>query len=359
MTVLNPPSWLQQGSHSATHDRLALAGLIGLHGPTDSNAMLVIQGSPIGMSVRVGIGGCWVPGTAVASQGSYHVYNDGTVSVTLAGADPSFSRKDLIVARVQDADQSGIINLATVEAVTGVASSSPVLPTPPVSTAIVAIVTVPNAAGITSQGGGVINSNIAQISTPVILHGGVMPVVSAVARNALPSYDGYAVYRMDTNNLEMFNGTGWDIFEPAARLGAYLTTTGDSWSTDGATISLGNTGGAWSIRQNIGGFATAGAGATPVTIPTGMDGVYGISVQGINNQAATGLSRAWIQLGGSLPLVSQATSYRANASTGESNWSVSCVVPLAAGVTIGGQEAWTAGVTKSAAASLSVYRVSA
>lgn len=359
MTVLNPPSWLQQGSHSATHDRLALAGLIGQHGPADSSSMLVSQGSPIGMSVRVAVGGCWVPGTAVANQGSYHVYNDGTISVNISAADPSFSRKDLIVARVQDADQFGIVNSATVEAVTGTASSSPVLPTPPASTAIIAIVTVPNAAGITAQGGGIINSNIAQISVPVILHGGVMPVISAAARNALPSYDGYPVYRQDTNVLEMFNGVSWDVFEPAARLGAYLTTTGDSWSTDGATIVLGNTGGAWSIRQNIGGFATAGAGATPVTIPTGMDGVYGISLQGVNNQAATGLSRAWIQLGGSLPLISQATSYRANASTGESNWSVSCIAPLAAGVTIGGDEAWTAGVTKSAAASLSVYRIAA
>lgn len=143
MAEINPAAWFQNRSdHSASQLRLAIGGLLshanesgsppslrpagGVH-PTST--MDVIQSSPTAMSVRVDKGIAVVTGTENALQGSYICINDALKTLTIAASDPSLTRIDLVIARVRDAQYSGVTNAWALEVVTGTpGAGAPALP---------------------------------------------------------------------------------------------------------------------------------------------------------------------------------------------------------------------------------------
>ena len=164
MTVRSVPIFLQAGSHPAEETRLALGSMLGTatgsfaggvgsvdraHGVVNASDFAVTQrGAGANMSVDVAAGSAWVRGTQSADQGAYHAYNDGTVNLSIASADPTNPRIDLVVIRVQDAFYSGATNSASVTVVTGTAAASPSDPTLPANALVLARVRV--LAGATS-----------------------------------------------------------------------------------------------------------------------------------------------------------------------------------------------------------------
>ena len=155
MTLRTPPSWLQNGSHPAENDRLTSTGVLwATTGVADYAAMTVAQSATPGMSVTVTGGHAIVPGTETAQQGFYIAYNDATVTVAIAAADPAQARVDRIVITVQDSYYSGANNQVIYQAVTGTPSGSPVPPATPANSLSLATVAV--AAGATS----ITNANI-------------------------------------------------------------------------------------------------------------------------------------------------------------------------------------------------------
>lgn len=128
MAEQNPPSWLQDGTHPASHDRVLLQALLpspGVVGPTD---LEVTAGA--GMNLSVAEGDAFVLGTG-ARHGMYHVFNDAAVTVALSPGDAN-PRKDRVVALVHDdfVDSGGLNEweVFVVEGTPGVSPSEPTLP---------------------------------------------------------------------------------------------------------------------------------------------------------------------------------------------------------------------------------------
>lgn len=153
MALRNPPSWLQNGEHPAENDRLTTTNAIWYSGGVvDYGDMLVSQQGTPTMGVSVAAGRALITGTQTATQSLYIAYNDAATNVAVASADPTNARIDLIVATVQDSYYGGTLNNQVIfEAVTGTPSGSPVPPSAPNNSLILARVAVAaNATSITS-----------------------------------------------------------------------------------------------------------------------------------------------------------------------------------------------------------------
>lgn len=144
MTAINPPFVIQAGSHPADLFRRALAGLV----PPDdsvpaSTDMIVSANSPAGMSVVVSAGGAFVKGDSRESQGHYYVYNDAPEVLAIGASNATYTRRDLIIARVYDNTEDGSgRNEWALEVVAGVASAEAAEPALPISAVKLAVVTV-------------------------------------------------------------------------------------------------------------------------------------------------------------------------------------------------------------------------
>jgi hypothetical protein len=150
MALRTPPSWLQNGSHPAENDRLTATGVLYRSGGVADYASMKVTplGTP-GMAVNVSAGHAIIAGTQTSTQGFYIAYNDATTSVSVATANPTNPRIDLIVVTVQDAYYGGTSNNQVIfQAVTGTPSGSPVPPTAPDNSIVLAHVAV--AAGTTA-----------------------------------------------------------------------------------------------------------------------------------------------------------------------------------------------------------------
>jgi Ni,Fe-hydrogenase III small subunit len=106
------------------------------------------------VNITIRAGACFVSGTQVADQGMYHVYNDADMVIPLLTNNPanaSNPRYDVVVARLQDQQYSGVTDLPTIEMVTGTPAASPVVPAVPTNCLILANVLVPAASTTVTQ----------------------------------------------------------------------------------------------------------------------------------------------------------------------------------------------------------------
>lgn len=85
--------------------------------------------APGAMTVRVAAGEALVMGSEnVITQGAYHVTNDANIDLSIAAADATNPRNDLVIVKVQDAFYSGASKQAVAVVVTGTPAGSPVDP---------------------------------------------------------------------------------------------------------------------------------------------------------------------------------------------------------------------------------------
>lgn len=110
----------------------AFAGGVGAtngiaHGVCGSGDFAVSQSPTPGMSVKVAKGLAIITGTSSALQGPYSVYNDADIdAVTVAAADATNPRKDLVIAQVRDTTYDGSgVRQPRVTVVTGTPAASP------------------------------------------------------------------------------------------------------------------------------------------------------------------------------------------------------------------------------------------
>jgi hypothetical protein len=222
---INPPAYLQAGTYSARLDRLSQSGLLtpnhaagplAMRGgvrPTPSNTGLqVTQRASPAMFVSVAAGVGYVP-TQSAVGGCYVVNNDGTYDVAIAASHASLARRDLICARVYDAEYSGASNIWGLEAITGTPAGSPVLPAAPSGSIALAQVQV-NASSST-----VTNAAITDLRAYTTALGGVIPAPTT-ARPSQP-YKGMAIYDTTANKPFWYNGSSWHSYSDED----YLTTS--------------------------------------------------------------------------------------------------------------------------------------
>lgn len=142
MTLQTPPSWLQAGSYPAQYDRLTAQALWATTGTIGNSSLAVTANSPAGMSVRIASGWAAIVGTTTSNMGVYTIFNDATVVQTIATADPTNPRIDLVCATVRDAYYSGANNDVIFQVITGTPAGSPVAPSLPANSISLATVAV-------------------------------------------------------------------------------------------------------------------------------------------------------------------------------------------------------------------------
>jgi len=212
MAAVNPPSYLQNASHSAKSDRLTIGSLL-TPGATPLSVRGGIRGSADGLGmagrpsvtpdnkVTVRAGTAFVPESS--GSGVYVCHNDADTILQVASASPTQSRRDLVVAQVFDGELGGIANRWDLTVVAGTPSSgSPTAPPVPQNSLVLFEVSVP-AGGTTA----IRAQDITDRRQTTATLGGLIPCTSST----LPTnpQNPMMVWVADQQQLRVWNGTAW------------------------------------------------------------------------------------------------------------------------------------------------------
>ena len=165
MALRTPPSWLQNGSHPAENDRLTSQALWKTTGIVNSTDLAVTQSASPGMSVSVASGYGIIIGTTTTNMGAYISFNDAAATLTVTTANPSNPRIDIVVVQVSDAYYTGALNSVSFSVVAGTPAVSPVAPTVPANSLLLATIAV--GAAVTQILNANITDNRVMTSTPI------------------------------------------------------------------------------------------------------------------------------------------------------------------------------------------------
>jgi microcystin-dependent protein len=171
--TIQVPNWLQAGTYSAKLDRQVIAAQFdeGVLTPL-SFRVLAATPSPT-MNVTVTAGKAYVKGDDEPFQGNYLVLNDADAVVAWPAAPGSNSRIDLLGLRINDPNAGGNAgNSATLVVTQGTAAASPVVPSVPPSTLVLAQVLVP--AGTTAISQSMLNATPRRVQAGQVCEVGVL-----------------------------------------------------------------------------------------------------------------------------------------------------------------------------------------
>jgi hypothetical protein len=193
--------WLENAGavYNAGDYRRLLEGLFPRAGVIGGSDLVVAQASPTGVKVLVAAGLFVVDGTESGTQGLYFGANDAAEELTLAAADPTNARIDLVGIRIRDDEYSGASHVGDIFAVTGTPAASPVAPTAPDNFLELARVAV--AANATN----IVNANITD--TRVRTAAGNRLIVTSTTRPT--GVQGLEVYETDTGKTLVYSGSAW------------------------------------------------------------------------------------------------------------------------------------------------------
>lgn len=246
MAVEDPPFVLQGDSHPAVVFRHALqaffgspvssfaggvsaTGTGGAHGVVNSGDLAVSQNGTPNMSVNVAAGLAAIRGTEATAQGVYTFYNDATANLSIAAADGSNPRRDLIIAQVRDSNYSGASLDARLAVVTGTPAGSPADPSLAAYPNALVLARVAVAAAATT----VTNANITDLRTRAYALGGVV-VCTSTTRPSSP-YEGQVIYETDTDKVRAYNGSAWFTIKSSSSQTAWTAYT-PTWTN----LTVGN-----------------------------------------------------------------------------------------------------------------------
>lgn len=199
MALRTPPSWLQNGSHTAENDRLTANQITWAQtGVRRTNDLVVSQSGTPGMSVSIAAGWAAILGTSTATQGVYIAYNDAAVSGTITTADATNPRIDRVCLTVSDSAYTGSTNTVAVNVVAGTPAGSPVAPATPANS--ISLATVLVGAGVTS----ILNANI----TDTRVRTQINEVVLGTSNNALVPVRIQLSAGQTGNALQILNSSG-------------------------------------------------------------------------------------------------------------------------------------------------------
>jgi len=170
MAVQTPPYVLQNASHPAKLFRQTSSDLIDTEGVVATTHLAVTANSTPAMNVDVAAGAVWIQGDYATDAGMYYGYNDATVNLSIATADATHGRLDLVIAQVNDSAYSGSDDDWELVVVTGTASASPGAPTLPSSAYKLATITVGAAVTTIVSGNIADNREVAQIAVEGAAH---------------------------------------------------------------------------------------------------------------------------------------------------------------------------------------------
>ncbi len=179
--------------------------------PGSGNPGLVTASGTPDANVSVAPFQAFLQSSRGANSGTYILTLDAakTINILSTPAHASLARNDLIIAHQSDTQFSDADSLMRVRQIVGTPSGSPADPSLasyPDSITLARVRVNANATSITG-------SNITDLRpTWSVGLGGILPVASATARNALTGiYDGLAVYRQDRDWVEVYDGAAWRV----------------------------------------------------------------------------------------------------------------------------------------------------
>lgn len=169
MALRTPPSYLQQGSHTAENDRLGQQALVTTSGIIGTGSLAVSQSATPALSISVAQGWAGVVGTTQSNMGTYIATNDAAQTLTISTPDATNPRIDRVVLTINDAYYTGVLNNVTFTVLTGTPAGSPVAPTLPANS--ISLATIAVAANAST----IVNANITDTrvyaSSNLIAHG--------------------------------------------------------------------------------------------------------------------------------------------------------------------------------------------
>lgn len=158
---------------------------------------LLVQASS-GMNISVNAGVAWVQGTVSATAGMYTCCLDTTSTITVATSDPSNPRIDNVICQIIDTGSSSSTTRVTLQ--TGTAAPSPVAPTLPANSLLLATVLV--GAGVSTISSG----NITDARVFTAANGGIVTMANVSGGISGPA--GLYVDDLSTGRLKRSDGAG-------------------------------------------------------------------------------------------------------------------------------------------------------
>lgn len=175
----------------------------GVRSPLD---LIVTANTPAGMSVVVAPGQALVAGSRSSiTQGAYEVANDANVVVPLTPANGTYGRIDLVVVQVFDTEQSGSPTdpnawKARLLVVPGVAAATPVPPSLPPDSLLLANISVP------ANAGSIASAQITDMRVSTAALGGIRPVTFLPTTGL---YNGLTVYSITADSYYGYRNGVW------------------------------------------------------------------------------------------------------------------------------------------------------
>lgn len=236
--VATDPLWAPGLSYDQLELRVMDSPMLMANGTAGGSRAGIRAGDP---GLAVSLAGTTInvtggPGAAHrAGQGVYRFQLGSTSPGTLTAAHASFTRIDLVYARVWDnsVDSSGLYKADAVY-LAGTPSGSPVAPTPGATEIYIplATITVPSTGG-GGTGAATVSSTVRQVT---VAPGGMLPVTSAADIAIAGTYTGQARYNTVRGCPEYWSGSAWLAQGDWA---AYTPTWGGALVTMGAAVSTG------------------------------------------------------------------------------------------------------------------------
>ncbi len=170
--AMESPAWANLAdSYGAEQTRRAVFCEVA-KGGVRSSADLQVTATGSGLQLAIAAGTATVSGTIGSTQGTYYALNKATSNLTLATADPSNPRIDLVCVTIQDSQYSGATDAVILQALTGTPTSGATLsnlngaPTLPASSLALAYVIVGHGVtNLTSGTADVSDQRVAAITT--------------------------------------------------------------------------------------------------------------------------------------------------------------------------------------------------
>jgi hypothetical protein len=170
MAEQSPPYVLQNASHQAILFRQTSSSFVDNEGIVNATDLVVTANATPAMNVDIATGSCWVYGDYSTDSQFYFAHNEGSVNLTIASADATNPRIDIVIAQINDSAYSGSVDDWELKIVTGTAAGSPAAPTLPSSAFKLASIAV--AATVTTIISGNITDNrvVSQLSVEGAVH---------------------------------------------------------------------------------------------------------------------------------------------------------------------------------------------
>lgn len=211
---------------------------------------LLVQAAS-GMNITINAGVAFVQGTSSATAGMYTCCLDTTATLTVATSDPTNPRIDNVICQITDVGTSGSTTVVTLQ--TGTPAPSPVAPTLPANSLLLAQIAV--GAAVSSISGG----NIADSRVYTSATGGITPVANT--SGGITGGAGLYVHNLGSGRMQVSDGAG---NARAPKTAAFTPVTTIASGLGGATFGV-----------------NPGASATIATASINVDGATEIKIEGI------------------------------------------------------------------------------